>query len=228
MTPPLPAPNPAAHGRWLILGAWALYDVANSTYLAIVPAVLFPVYFTSVVAAGRSDAAQLWGGLAAAALLVSGLLAPLAGAWADAKHARLPLLALFTLLCCAAMALLGLPRQGDIALAAGLFVVAQVGYIVAMSLYDAYVERLAPLLGGGAERLSSFGWALGFLGGIAAILLAMGLARDGAMADGTPVYVRVFPLAALLFLALAVPALLGLKRVPPPTAPSCASCSARI
>lgn len=215
MTPPLPEPPQ----RWLILGAWALYDVANSTYLAIVPAVLFPVYFTAVVAVGRSDAAQLWGVLAAAALLVSGLLAPLVGAWADAKRARLPLLALFTLLCCAAMALMGLPRRGDIALASGLFIVAQASYIVAMSLYDAYVERLAPLAGGGAERLSSFGWALGFLGGIAAILLTMGLARDGAMADGTPAYVRAFPLVALLFLALAVPALLGLRRVPPPAAP---------
>lgn len=148
---------------------------------------------------------------------VSGLLAPLAGTYADAKHARLSLLAVFTLLCGAATALLSLPRRGDIALAAVLFIAAQVGYTVAMSLYDAYVERLAPLAGG-AERLSSLGWALGFLGGIAAILLVMPLAHGEPAPDDTPRYALAFPLIALLFGALAVPALLGLRPIPPPAA----------
>ena len=139
MTLPLNEPPPTETRRFLILGAWALYDVANSTYFVIVPSLLFAVYFTAVVAVERSDATLLWGIVAALALLISGLLAPLTGAYADAKHARLSLLTIFTLLCCAATALLSWPRRGDIALAAVLFIAAQVGYTVVMSLYDAYV-----------------------------------------------------------------------------------------
>ena len=221
MTLPLNELHPTRTRRLLILGAWVLYDIASSTYIVIVPSLLFAVYFTAVVAAERPDATVLWGVLAALALLVSGLLAPLAGAYADAKHARLSLLAVFTLLCCVATALLSLPRRGDIALAAVLFIAAQIGYTVAMSLYDTYVKRLAPLAGG-VEWLSSLGWALGFLGGIAAILLVMPLAHGEPAPDGAPRYALAFPLIALLFGVLAVPALLGLRRVPPPATPSAA------
>ncbi|MFO1430189.1 MAG: MFS transporter [Candidatus Competibacteraceae bacterium] len=192
------------------------------TYAVIVPSLLFAVYFTTVVAAERPDAITLWGVVAALSLLVCGLLAPLAGAYADAKHARLSLLTGFTLLCCMATALLSWPGRGDIALAAVLFIASRVGYTVAMSLYDAYVERLAPLAGG-AEWLSSLGWALGFLGGIAAILLVMPLAHGEPAPGDTPLYGRAFPLIALLFWALAVPALFGLRRVPPPAAPPAAA-----
>ncbi len=47
---------PARTRRLLILGAWALYDVASSTYVVIVPSLLFAVYFTAVVAVERPDA----------------------------------------------------------------------------------------------------------------------------------------------------------------------------
>ncbi len=75
---------------------------------------------------------------------------------------------------------------------------------------------------GEPERLSSLGWALGFLGGIAAILLVIPLAHGEPVPGDTPRYALAFPLIALLFGALAVPALLGLRRVPPPAAPPAA------
>jgi UMF1 family MFS transporter len=194
------------------LRAWMLYDVASSTYVAVVPSVLFALHFTADIAAGAPNASALWGITSAAALLVSGLVAPFAGAWADSRASRATLLLLFTLLCCVATALLPLPGTGEVLFAAALLVAAQVGYIVAMSLYDAYLERLGPLAGG-TERLSARGWAVGFAGGIAALLVLLALPRD---AHGAPLPALAFPVVALMFLVLALPAIAGLRRIPIP------------
>jgi hypothetical protein len=47
----------------------------------------------------------------------------------------------------------------------------------------------------------------------------MPLAHGEPAPGDTPRYVHAFPLIALLFGALAVPALLGLRRIPPPATP---------
>jgi UMF1 family MFS transporter len=192
--------------------AWMLYDVASSTYAAVVPSVLFALHFTADVAAGHPNAQALWGVVSAAALLVSGVAAPFAGAWADSRRAHTAVLAFFTLLCCAATAMLPLAASGEILFAAAVFVAAQLGYIVAMSVYDAHLERLGPLAGG-AERLSARGWAVGFAGGIASVLVLLALPRD---AHGAPDPGLAFPIVALMFLSMAVPAIAGLRDVHPP------------
>jgi len=64
--------------RWLtrrVLG-WALFDVASSTYVALVP-VFFGLYFSSVIAGGKPSASAYWGVLAAASLVLAGILAPI-------------------------------------------------------------------------------------------------------------------------------------------------------
>jgi UMF1 family MFS transporter len=205
----LPAPADDARRP---LRAWMLYDVASSTYISAVPSVLFALHFTADIAAGRPNAQALWGITSAAALLVAGLVAPFAGAFADSRRAHTTVLLLATLLCCFATTLLPLPGTGQILFAALVFVVAQVGYIVAMSVYDAYLERLGPLAGG-TERLSARGWAVGFVGGIAAVLVLIVLPRD---AHGAPDPALAFPAVAAMFLVLAVPAILGLRDVHPP------------
>jgi len=193
------------------LAAWLLYDVASSTYAAAVPSVLFALHFTANIAAGHTHASALWGIVSAGALLIAGVMAPFVGAWADSRGTRARGLAVFTLICCAATALLPLPAMGQIALAALVFVTAQVGYTLAISLYDAYLERLGPHAGG-AERLSTRGWSLGFVGGMAILLVLLALPRD---ASGAPEPAFAFPATALLFLVLALPAIAGLRGVAP-------------
>ena len=56
---------------------WASYDIASSTYV-VVPVVLFPIYFRSVVVPGT--AGDLYLGLTiASALIVAGMSAPDSG-----------------------------------------------------------------------------------------------------------------------------------------------------
>ena len=70
-----------------------------------------------------------------------------------------------------ATALLGLAGPGDYLLAALLFIVAEVGFSLGNIFYDAFLPTLA---GDAADldRLSSRGYALGYVGGGLALLLA--------------------------------------------------------
>lgn len=200
---------------------WALYDMASSVWIATVPTLLFAVYFRAVVAADTGRADAWWGITAATSLLIAGFAAPWIGARADLAGSRLRWLAAATALCCLATAAMALVGPGEVLFGALVFVVAQVGYTVGMSLYDAYLVRIAKPETAG--RVSSFGWAAGFLGGILAVLACMRW-LDGAEVSRDPRYASAFVLVALLCGVAAVPALLGLRRLadlaPPAAAPA--------
>lgn len=196
--------------RWLtrrVLG-WALFDVASSTYIALVPT-FFGLYFTTVVAGGRPSANAWWGVTAAVSLLLAGVLAPIVGAHADRTGRWLRAVAVTTALC--AMAAVLLPPAAAIGglVAGAVFVLAQVGYTLATSIYDSLVVDVAAP--GHRGRISGLGWALGMLGGIVAI--------GGALVtmSGLPVEAQVehldalFVLGGVLFAVLAVPGLAGLR-----------------
>jgi UMF1 family MFS transporter len=80
-----------------------------------------------------------------------------------------------------------------------------------MSLYDAYLTRIAAPENVG--RVSGFGWAVGFAGGIAAVLLCMALLQ-GADVLHDRSYTVAFGAIALLFAVAAAPAIIGLRRIP--------------
>ena len=195
---------------WLtrrVLG-WALYDVASSTYIALVPA-FFGLYFVSQVAGAAPGAAGTWGAVAAVSLLIAGVLAPMVGAFADRTARWLGALATATAACVAATLLLSQTARTGVLAAAGTFIVAQVGYTLATSLYDSFVMDVSGPSHRG--RVSSVGWALGLVGGVAAIGLALFLM------SGVPAEAQVrrlgalFVLAGLMYALLAVPGLAGLR-----------------
>ena len=208
----------ARGARWLTrpVLAWALYDVATSTFAAVV-ATFFGVFFVAAVAGDLPGARGQWGAIAALAVALAGLLAPFCGAWADQRGRLLDLLALATALCVAAVVSMPLARSGGWLLAAALFVLAQVGYTLAVALYDSLLVRVAPHAHLG--RVSAFGWTAGFAGGIVALLAALGLMR-GVPPDAQAARLAdAFLVSGLLFAAFAVPALAGLRGLaaaPPP------------
>lgn len=209
----MPIPQVPRRLRWLTpqVRAWALYDVASSSWVAVIPTLLYALYFRSVVAgdSGRADA--YWGLTVAAALVVAGIVAPWIGAHADLHRSRLRWIVAATALCCAATAAMPLVGPGQLLAGAAVFVVAQVGYTVGMSLYDAYLTRIATPATIG--RVSAFGWSAGFAGGIAAVLVCMGLLAGETVAQGRGYTVVFFAIAAL-FALVAVPAILGLRGMP--------------
>ncbi len=198
------------------LRAWALYDWANSGYVTTVIAALFPIYFARVAAAGLPAelAAQRYAVASAVAMASVALLSPLLGALADRSGRLKGLLGGFMALgvgSCAGLALVG---PGDWRLGLVLFGLGNVGITGSLVFYDALLRHLAR--DDELDRVSSAGYALGYLGG--GVLLALQLAwvqwpqRFGC-ADAAAASRGAFLATAAWWLAFSLPLLL---RVPEP------------
>ena len=156
------------------LRAWALYDWANSAFFTTVVAAVFPVYFSSVAAADLppSVATARYATMTTLALVLIAVCAPILGTWADFAAIRKKLLAVF--LGCGVCATAGMAwiYPGDWQLAAGLFIVANIGVSGSMIFYDSLLPHIAT--DAEIDRVSTAGYALGYLGG--GLLLALNLA----------------------------------------------------
>jgi UMF1 family MFS transporter len=156
------------------LRAWALYDWANSAFMTTVVAAVFPIYYAKIAADGLTDATATFrfGVATTIALTCVALFSPPLGALADAAGSRKRLLTLFTAIGVLATAGLGFVGRGDWALALGLFMLGNIGIYGSITFYDAllpHVARPEEL-----DRVSTAGYALGYLGG--GLLLALNLA----------------------------------------------------
>jgi UMF1 family MFS transporter len=175
----------------------------------VVPPFLFPIFFMTVVETGEAKLLS-WGVGVSAALLIAGLLAPSLGRVADRRNTRWTFLALGTLACCVATASLALVGPGHSILALALFTLAQAAYLLSQPLYESYLPVVARVEVSG--RVSSFGWAVGFVGGIIAIMALFPLVGHEVRHGGNVSYSTSFLLIGGMFLVLACPALWALRR----------------
>lgn len=88
------------------IAAWCFYDWANSAFPTLILTFIFATYFTKSVAVNHIIGTTQWGDAVALAGLLIAISAPVVGAIADQEGRRKPWLALFTLLCIIASALL--------------------------------------------------------------------------------------------------------------------------
>ena len=202
----------ADEARWLTrpVAAWALYDAGSSAYMALVPT-FFGLYFVKVVAAGHPHATSWWGLLAALTLIVAALLAPFVGMLADQRHRPLDLLAVTTLVCCAATIAMSLTSRGDLWFGPLLFVVAQVAYTLATAIYDSLLVAVARPRD--RSRVSGFGWATGLVGGMVALGVAILLVRGDAAGSQPAKLGEIFALAGVLMAAIGLPAVQAMRRL---------------
>jgi UMF1 family MFS transporter len=159
-------------GLWHRLGlgrpelrAWALYDWANSAFITVVVSGLFPPWFAGVASAGAGDATATvrLGYGTAIALAIIAVMSPVLGAIGDRAPVKKTLLATFTALGVLSTAALVVVGQGDWVLALVLFGLANIGANGAFVFYDALLPHLARP--GELDRVSSAGYAMGYIGG---------------------------------------------------------------
>lgn len=155
------------------LRAWAMYDWANSAFQATVIAAVFPIYFTKVAASGLAPevAAFRFGVATTLALVLVAVVSPLLGAVADIAGNKKAWLAVFTLVGAGSTAGLALVGDGDWQLALGLFMLGNIGANGALAFYDSLLPHIAS--DEELDRVSTAGYALGYLGG--GLLLALNL-----------------------------------------------------
>ena len=149
--------------------AWASYDVASSVYFGVAPAVLMPIYFREVFASAANPTAA-WGMVAALAVLASSIAALLAVSLAR-RVSRFALLVASTVGLVAAIAVLALNPWGSAVQATLGFIAAQSFYFAATTLYESYLPEITSPAD--RQKLSGFGWAVGYLGGIIAIIILL-------------------------------------------------------
>jgi len=145
--------------------SWALYDWGNSAFATTVMAGFFPVFFSQYWSAGADTeltTARL-GYTNAAAGLVIALLAPFLGAIADRGGRRKQMLLTFTVLGAAATFALFFLSQGQWLAAAALFALGTIGFNGGVVFNDSLLLDVAKPAD--FDRVSSFGYALGYLGG---------------------------------------------------------------
>ncbi|MDJ0912065.1 MAG: MFS transporter [Desulfobacterales bacterium] len=144
---------------------WALYDWANSAFATTVMAGFFPIFFKQYWSYGTDinvSTAQLGFGNSIASILVA-VMAPLLGAIADRGSARKKFLIVFAYLGVLATAALFLVQKGAWQWAIFVYIMGIIGFSGANVFYDALLPSVADEKE--IDFTSSFGFALGYLGG---------------------------------------------------------------
>ncbi len=176
----LPQQGDAPNNRREIFG-WAMYDWANSAFSVTVISVFLGPYLTSIAKAAADPNGliyfigvpikfdSLFVYATSASVLLQVFFLPLLGALADYSHLRKTLLQLFCAVGAGATAGLIFLSDGWHWLGAALFIVANLSFGASVVFYNAYLPDIASP--SERDRVSSFGWGLGYLGGALLLLL---------------------------------------------------------
>jgi len=198
--------------------AWCSYDWANSAFTTLVVTFIYSTYFSGAFASSADRGTVLWSrGIVISAILIA-VLSPILGAVADRSGRRRRYLIISTLVCCGFTVLLAFlePGTGGAALRAlTVFIAANVAFEVAMVFYNAFLPAVASrdMIG----RVSGWGWALGYIGGLVAMAIALyGFVRPetpwfGIPSDGDFRYRATNLLVAAWFLLFSVPMFVFVK-----------------
>ena len=145
--------------------AWAFYDWANSAFATTVMAGFFPAFFQRFWSLGVDPTVSTsrLGFANGIAGFVVAVLAPVLGAIADRCGRRKRFLIAWSLIGIVGTGLLWFVGQGEWGWAAALFVVGSIGFAAANVFYDALLLDVAAEAE--LDRVSAFGYALGYLGG---------------------------------------------------------------
>lgn len=187
------------------VGAWALFDFANSVYPAVITTVVFAQFYAGFVVgddAGRGT--QMWGWAVSTSAIIVALTAPLLGAIADRGGARKRFMFLYTGICLVGVLMFttldaGMAVQGFV-----LFVIANVGFESALVFYNSFLPDIAPPERQG--RVSGLGFGVGYAGSAIGLVLAIPLVETIQL---------VWVMVAVFFFVFSIPAFLYLPKDEP-------------
>lgn len=168
---------------------WMMFDWASQPYNTLLLTFVFGPYFAAILAGqlmdgglsedlAKAQAQSTWGW----ALTISGLaiavMAPILGAVADSSGRRLPFVWLFSILYVVGAGGLWLaaPDVFNVPLILALFIIGLIG----MEFATIFTNAMLPDLGPREEigKLSGTGWAVGYCGGLVALVLTLCLLAE--------------------------------------------------
>ncbi len=169
--------------------SWAMYDWANSAFSTIVVTTLLGPYLSNLAQATngvsflgmRFEPDAFFPTMVSISVILQVFVLPLLGTIADYSALKKRLMLVFATIGAAATLLLFfvkpdmplLGTNGAVLMGGLLFIIANLSFGAAVVLYNAFLPDIAEPKD--RDRVSSFGWALGYLGGGLALLIALGL-----------------------------------------------------
>ena len=183
--------------------SYAFYDFANSSYALLILTFTYGLYFKSVVLQDALNADLMWGIATAVPVFIAALLSPFLGALADHIQHKKLFLVISTLVTVILTVLLATVDEGEVAYGMTLIILASTFYYFSTLFYDAFIVDVADNHSVG--KVSGFSWGLGYLGGVAALLVVAPFVNKGLTPDNLSRYQFSFVLVALFFLLFALP-----------------------
>jgi UMF1 family MFS transporter len=206
--------------------SWALYDWANHGYLTTTATTFFPPHFIAIAssafaiaggtaALARDTAGNVFALTVSFALLVSAVLAPVVGAYADITGRRKRVLIAVTVAGGALASAMFALTPGRWKLALVLYFGTQVALNLALGLNSSLLPHVARP--DDLARASSLGYAMGYVGGglLLALTAALFFLRGRLGIDGSLAVRLAFLAVGAWWIAFAVPLV---RRVPEPPA----------
>ena len=191
---------------------WAMFDFANQAYTLLIITVIFPVLFTTVIVGDVDNDFRLGNLLWSVALSVSYFLVvlsgPVFGAIMDYSALKKKFLFYSYLLTIISTALLYFVEPGLVVLGVLLIIISNFAYSIGENFIASFLPSLGPPSDLG--KISGFGWALGYLGGLVAAGFVIVYLGD-ATAENFDRIRWVGPYAAFFFMITAIPTFLWLN-----------------
>src|SRR3989338_930714 len=182
--------------------SWCFFDFANSSYSAVISAVVFPVYYVSAIVGNEAGLGDLWWGRAISASMAFVAVTSLfLGGIADYSGRRKRLLLFYTLLCVLSVTSFSLLKKGMIMEGFFLVMLANIGMEGGLVFYNSFLPEIAEKEYQG--RVSAWGYAIGYAGSILSLLIALPLVKSGYYNETwfmVAVFFAVFSLPAFFFL----------------------------
>ncbi len=206
----MPSATPRAPRKEIF--GWAMFDFANQAYTLLIITVVFGDLFTRVIVGDRGDNYRLgnllWSIALASSYLMVVITGPILGAVMDFTAARKRFLFCSYVVTVITTATLYFVAPGYILLGMLLLIVSNYAYALGESFIASFLPGLGPPEDQG--RISGFGWALGYVGGLLAAGFTLVFLGETS-AENFDRIRWVGPFAAAFFLLAAIPTFLWLR-----------------
>jgi len=153
---------------------WMFYDWASQPFHTLLITFIFARYFAAEVAPDAATGQIWWGYMLAIAGVTIAILSPILGSIADATGPRKPWIAMFTVFYVAGSAFLWYAVPGGGGMTFWVLFAFGIG-MIALEFSTVFTNAIMPDLvtRSALGRLSGTSWALGYIGGLFALVVAL-------------------------------------------------------
>lgn len=196
--------------------SWAMYDFGSSAFNTLMLTFIYGVFFAKVMAPDFDTGTVMWTRALNITAIVVAIISPIMGAVADFSGRKKAFLTAFATTSILFTFLLFFVKPGAASMALLLFVIANIGFEAANVFYYAFLPDVSNDRNMG--RVSGLGFGLGYIGGLLALVLALGMFKWITGADHLNVRATIL-LVAAWWAVFGIPLLLWVKQKNAPAEP---------